>query len=242
VLLSLVVMLWPSLPAFGQDDACVKCHKDLAHVKDGHAGLKAGCKTCHVATDGSSVPHKTSGTIPNGLSAAQPQLCLGCHDKPKFAKTTAHSAPAKGCTGCHTAHVSKNEKLLTAEVPDLCYSCHEEKAFKGKFRHKPVAQGDCLDCHDAHSAEHPVMLITAIGVLCLECHASIADEPHLASGFSRRGHPLGNEKGAVIAVDPLRPGKPFYCGSCHHPHAAEFRKFTRLDPKSPDYCQRCHDK
>jgi len=109
-----------AVPAWAQEDDCLKCHKALANVKDGHAGLKAGCKSCHAETDGSTVPHKTTGKIANGLSASQPELCVGCHNKPKFSKVNSHSASAKGCTGCHTVHVSKEEKLLKSEVPDLC--------------------------------------------------------------------------------------------------------------------------
>jgi len=86
------------------------------------------------------------------------------------------------------------------------------------------------------------MLITGIEVICLECHSDIKDQPHLVAGFSRRGHPLGDEKGIAIAADPLRPGKQFYCGSCHHPHKADFRKLNRLDPDATTFCQRCHEK
>jgi predicted CXXCH cytochrome family protein len=242
VLLSLAMTVQMAVPASAQEDDCLKCHKALANVKDGHAGLKGGCKTCHAATDASTVPHKTTGNVASGLSASQPALCVSCHDKPKFTKANRHSAPAKGCTGCHTAHVSKEEKLLKSEVPALCYSCHEESLFKAKFRHRPVARGACLDCHDAHSTEHPVMLITAIEVICLECHSEVKEQPHLVAGFSNKGHPLGDEKTTTPAADPLRPGKQFYCGSCHQPHKADFPKLNRLDPSSTTFCQRCHEK
>lgn len=243
VLLSLALTLLPALAVHAQQDDCLKCHKTPAAAKDGHAALKGGCKACHAAIDAATVPHKTTGPFAAGLPANPPELCVGCHDKPKFTKANLHSAPAKGCTGCHTVHASKNEKLLKSEVPGICYSCHAEQQFKGKFRHKPVVQGVCLDCHDAHSAENRPMLIVPSQVVCLECHSDIKEQPHVAAGFSRKGHPLGDEKSAVAVEDPLRPGTRFYCGSCHHPHRAEFPKLNRFDVQSPaDFCQRCHQK
>ncbi len=244
VLLSLAATLSVALPAHAQEDDCLKCHKALANVKDGHAALKAGCRACHVATDGSSVPHQTTGKVAGGLSAPQPELCVACHNKPKFNKQNLHSAPAKGCTGCHGAHASTNEKLLASEVPDLCYSCHDEKLFKGKVRHKPVAQGGCLDCHDAHSTEQRAMLNNPPVDVCLECHSEdLKGKPHLVAGFSGKGHPLGDEKSATLVEDPLRRGMQFYCGSCHDPHRSDHPRLNRFDPNSPHgFCQRCHDK
>ena len=98
VLLSLALTLLPALAAHAQQDDCLKCHKATAAVKDGHAALKGGCKACHSTTDAATVPHKTTGAIAAGLSASPPELCVGCHNKPKFTKANLHSAPAKGCT------------------------------------------------------------------------------------------------------------------------------------------------
>ena len=128
-------------------------------------------------------------------------------------------------------------------MPELCYSCHDEQLFKAKFRHKPVVQGVCLDCHDVHSAQHRAMLVVAPELVCLECHSSVKDQPHVAAGFSRRGHPLGDEASATPAADPLQPGKRFYCGSCHQPHRADFPKLNRFDVNlTTGFCLRCHEK
>ena len=86
------------------------------------------------------------------------------------------------------------------------------------------------------------MLIAGIEVICLECHSEVKEQPHLVAGFSNKGHPLGDEKTTTPAADPLRPGKQFYCGSCHQPHKADFPKLNRLDPGSATFCQRCHEK
>ena len=142
-LVALVTTLLPSLPARAQSDDCVACHKTLAAEKDGHAKLKGGCKACHVSTDGSAADHGKGAARNNGLSAAQPALCLGCHDKPKFVKANRHTEAAKGCSACHTTHASKNPMLMKAEVPDICYPCHAKTQFQGKFRHSPAARGEC---------------------------------------------------------------------------------------------------
>lgn len=236
----LALALW--LPAYAQSD-CIGCHKTFVSESDGHAGLANGCKSCHAATDGSSVPHTPAGRPANGLSAEQPQLCLNCHDKPKYANATAHSGPAKGCVGCHTVHASQHGKFLQAKVPALCYSCHDEKGFKGKVGHKPVKKGACLDCHDAHSAQNWNMLTVAPQDACDECHAEIKKQPHAVAGFSGRGHPLGDSKSAKPAQDPLRPLTRFYCGSCHDAHRSPFANLMRFDVESPTgFCLRCHDK
>lgn len=232
--------LW--LPAHAQGD-CVGCHKTLAGEGDGHAGLANGCKACHAGTDGSRVPHPPSGPLANGLAAPQPGLCQGCHDRPQYRKTNAHAVAAKGCTGCHTVHVSEHGRLLRAEVPALCHSCHEERQFKGKVTHKPVKKGACLDCHDAHSAQNWNMLLTEPQNACDECHEEIKEQPHAVAGFSGRGHPLGEAKNGDPARDPLRPTTRFYCGSCHDAHRSTYPTLMRFDVESPTgFCMRCHDK
>ncbi|MBI5635034.1 MAG: hypothetical protein HZA15_16315 [Nitrospirae bacterium] len=274
-------------------EACLTCHESLANEKVVHAALKMGCQTCHTAIDAREVPHKKSGKAPRGLSADQPGLCYGCHDKTRFMKPHVHAAVGMGCTGCHNPHssknpklllsevpdlcytchdkkkfsgksvhapvgigmcgschdphASKNAKLLTAEQPDLCFTCHEQKGFGGKNIHAPVAGGMCLGCHRPHAAEFPVLLHKEPMDVCLECHADVRKKPHAVSGFSPLGgHPLGEPKRMKQSRerkyldDPSRPGRRFYCGSCHFPHGSDNPRLLR----GTDFglCQICHKK
>lgn len=176
---------------------------------------------------------------------AQDGACLGCHAS-LTQKPVVHAAVRVGCTICHadidasaTPHRSKGRfaKGLAAETQALCVKCHETKLFEGKVVHGPVATGMCLGCHNAHSSDHQGLLNKAPAALCLDCHPEIRKGPHVIAGFSRSGHPLGNEKKEV--GDPLRPGKKFYCASCHEPHRSDRPRLSRFD-KGMVSCQKCH--
>jgi predicted CXXCH cytochrome family protein len=42
-------------------------------------------------------------------------------------------------------------------------------------------------------------------------------------------------------MDPARPGRAFYCGSCHEPHSTESPKLFRFNAKSSmGLCNNCH--
>ena len=229
------------LRARAQEVNCLQCHQALSKEKVVHAALQAGCATCHAAIDATAIPHKVKGEISKGLWAEPPELCLGCHDKANFSKKTVHPALGMGCTVCHNPHSSKNARLLVLEPPGLCYKCHDGKAFEGKITHPPVAAGMCTTCHNPHASDHARLLNQEPVVLCLLCHADVKEKPHVVAGFSRSGHPLGDEKNGKIVADPLRAGRAFYCGSCHDPHKSEFVRLNRFDPESPTgFCQKCH--
>lgn len=187
-----------ALPAQAQnkgndkDKACLDCHAPLAQKKVVHAAVHMGCASCHAELDASSVPHRSRGKSPHGLSAEGPALCTTCHDK---------------------------------------------QLFEGKVVHGPVAAGMCLGCHAAHASEHLGLLTKAPATLCLDCHPEVQKGPHVIAGFTRSGHPLGNDPKQV--QDPLRPGKVFYCAGCHEPHRSELPKLNRLD-KGMASCQNCH--
>jgi predicted CXXCH cytochrome family protein len=39
----------------------------------------------------------------------------------------------------------------------------------------------------------------------------------------------------------MRPGKPFYCGSCHNPHSTDSPLLFRFNAKSQtELCINCH--
>lgn len=226
-----------------QDAPCLKCHDDLYEEPVVHGAATKGCTACHSQIDASKRPHKVNGSTPFGLAAAEPVLCMNCHDGQKFKKKTVHGAPEKGCFVCHEPHSSKQNNLLKAAVPQLCVSCHKERTYYGKGLHSAVSGGRCLKCHGPHGSDQSVLLVKPPAETCLECHDDIKEAPHMLAGFSRKGHPIGDEKRPQPAADPLRPGKPFYCASCHEPHKSDFPKLLRMDPKQGmNACLKCHPK
>ncbi len=340
ILLPVVLVTMFLVPGFtmsaqAQSMDCLACHEKLGKEKVVHAALGMGCESCHSGIEARAVPHTKTNKIAKGLSAEQPELCYGCHDKSKFRKKTVHAAVGMGCTGCHNPHSSPNAKLLVAPLPGLCFGCHDKKMFSGKKDiHAPVAGGMCASCHSPHSSDIPKLLLAEtpdvcytchdkskfsgktvhapIGIgmcaschaphqsdndnllistppdlcytchekagftkknvhapvaagLCLECHGPHASEemalmkkdpfsvclgchpnirkaPHAVSGFQSAGHPLGMvKKGQKPQDDPARPGKRFYCGSCHNPHSSDSIKLFRYEAAgSMDLCVQCH--
>ncbi len=243
--------------ASDQEIDCLKCHAKLKRGKVVHPALDMGCPTCHTGIDAKTVPHKKTNNAARGLSGEQPDLCYGCHDKAMFSKKNMHPAVGMGCTGCHNPHSSKNAKLLVAEAPDLCFSCHDKAMFSKKNMHAPVEGGMCLSCHTPHSSDHMALLLKAPLDVCLECHPDIPKMRHAISTFSATSHPVGTLKIVLkkgnkeqaekevkeerILMDPSRPDKVFYCGSCHNPHSTSVPHLLRFDATSTmGLCSHCH--
>jgi len=209
-------------PAFSQELDCLKCHAKLANEKVKHAALDMGCPTCHTSIiantgkDAKKKPHKNSGTVPKGLSADQPDLCYGCHDKATFSKKTVHAAVSMGCTGCHNPHSSKNAKLLKSEPPELCYGCHEKGLFNQKTIHAALGMG-CLTCHTPHSGDKAKLLLNDPPDLCYGCHDK-----------------------TPFAKKVVHPALDMGCPSCHNPHSSKNAKL--LKSEQPVLCYECHDK
>ncbi len=261
LLIALVILLatQPVLTAAAsaQEIDCLKCHAKLKSGRVVHPALDMGCPTCHTGIDAKTVPHKKTNKTPRGLSGEQPDLCYGCHDKAMFSKKNMHAAVDMGCTGCHNPHSSKNAKLLVAEVPDLCFSCHDKSEFTKKIAHAPVAGGMCLSCHTPHSSDQMALLLKAPLEVCLECHPDVPKKPHAIRVFSGGPHPVGMPKIALkkenkekaekevkeerMPMDPSRPGKVFYCGSCHNPHSTSVPHLFRFNATSTmGLCSHCH--
>ncbi|MGE5238657.1 MAG: cytochrome c3 family protein [Chloroflexota bacterium] len=245
ILLATFLVLDPVAPgpAFSEEVDCLSCHEDLKKEKVVHPAVDMGCATCHSAIDATDIPHKKTNNIAKGLSAEQPDLCYNCHDKAKFTKATVHAAVGMGCTGCHNPHSSKNARLLVAALPDLCYNCHDKAEFTKKNVHMPVASGECLTCHTPHSSDFPFLLNNQPLKVCLECHEDVKNRPHAIVGFTTtKGHPIGEPiKEGKVPDDPARPGKKFYCGSCHNPHSSDSpRLFRYKGETSFDLCMHCH--
>jgi predicted CXXCH cytochrome family protein len=181
-------------------------------------------------------------------AGAQDNPCLACHAA-LAGKKEVHAAVRMGCQTCHSEidtsavpHKStgKIAKGLSAEAPALCANCHDKKLFEGKVTHGPVAAGMCVGCHDPHASDYIGLLKKAPAALCLDCHPEVKQGPHVIAGFSRSGHPLGEPFKGKEAEDPLRPGKKFYCASCHEPHRSELPKLSRFG-KGMASCGKCHN-
>ena len=255
----LAVVSFVASGADAQDVDCGTCHPDLAKKKVVHAAVSMGCPTCHTSLNAAEVPHKATGNVPKGLSSAVPDLCYGCHDKTKFQNKTVHPPVAGGmCTSCHNPHSSDNAKLLIAEVPGLCTTCHDKAMFSKKNVHSPVAGGMCLSCHGPHASDEMALLMKRPAAVCVECHPDVLKRRHVIREFQ---HPVGSvakqdekqqEKGTAKKpdpkskgplMDPARPEKEFYCGSCHDPHSSDFKRLMRYKASTPfDLCINCHKK
>ncbi|MBI5102231.1 MAG: hypothetical protein HZB33_10400 [Nitrospirae bacterium] len=201
--------------AFAEEIDCLMCHEQLAKEKVVHAAVQMGCPGCHSAVDASDVPHKMKNKISKGLSSDQPEICMGCHDKAKFAKKNVHAAVSMGCTGCHNPHSSKNAKLLLSEQPDLCYKCHDKAKFQNTTVHAAVSMG-CTGCHDPHSSDAPKLLLSDVPDLCYKCHDK--------SVFEKKN-----------AHAPVAGGM---CLTCHNPHATE--EVALLNKRPAMLCLECH--
>jgi predicted CXXCH cytochrome family protein len=206
-----------------------------------HKALDMGCESCHSGINASTVPHKKTNAITRGLSSDQPELCYGCHDQGMFTRKNVHPAVSMGCTGCHNPHSSKNAKLLRSKSPTLCFACHDKTGFSRKVVHSPVASGECMTCHSPHSTDEIALLLNKPAAVCLQCHPDAVHGQHVPS----RQLPVSEQaEGKTLSPelqDPLRPDKPFYCGSCHNPHSTENRSLFRFDAKSSrELCIHCH--
>lgn len=220
---------------------CLTCHKKLIKGKFVHQALQMGCPACHSAINARAVPHKKTNSLAQGLSSEQPDLCYGCHDQGMFTKNNVHPAVSMGCTGCHDPHSSKNAKLLKTKLPALCFTCHDKTGFTGKFVHPPVAGGGCMTCHSPHATDEMALLLKKPVALCLECHPDATHGQHSPSRQPPVSEQVRGNTGGPILQDPARPGKPFYCGSCHTPHSADNSSLFRFNAKSSrELCIHCH--
>ena len=224
-----------------EKEKCLSCHKKLTKGKVVHQALQMGCPACHSAINAGTVPHKKTNSLARGLLSEQPDLCYGCHDQGKFTKNNVHTAVSMGCTGCHDPHSSKNAKLLKTKPPALCFICHDKTGFVGKVVHPPVAAGKCMACHSPHSTDEIALLLKKPAALCLECHPDATHGQHAPSRQPPVSEQAKGNTGGPILQDPARPGKPFYCGSCHTPHSADDSSLLRFNAKSSkELCLHCH--
>jgi len=268
LLLAAAMFILPLMPvsaeaAQAKETDCLDCHEQLSKGKVVHPAVQMGCKSCHSSLDTRDIPHKNTGKYTKGLSAGEPELCYGCHDKKIFQGKVVHGALGAGCTGCHNPHSSANLKLLVAELPELCFKCHDQSKFTGKEVHAPVKIGLCLSCHSPHSSGNEHLLSAVVPDLCATCHDMAPFKKKnvhapVAAGMclSCHGVHVANEKRLL-----LKRGVQV-CLECHGdvrktPHVVsgfsargghpigdlKKQKKTVKDPLRPDrefYCVSCH--
>ena len=139
--------------------ACFACHGDikgkfmLQHHHPVREGLMA-CTHCHDM-------HGNDVTSAGGvLLLGKSEACFSCHKEVKGPFVFEHDALRDGCTACHDAHGSINDKLLTAGPSTTCLKCHWETRFNtgsaelGGHNHSHHAIGNGQDCIDCHVAVH----------------------------------------------------------------------------------------
>jgi len=221
------------------DGSCLTagCHADKAQGRVVHPPSADGdCDLCHEAGEEGHTFTLTESSVQ--------ELCVSCHDDPTAERGTPHEAVELfGCDGCHDPHASDNPKLLVEQNVELCTGCHTDQgdALELPHVHGVIGRLGCSICHDPHASPQPKLLLARGNDLCLACHGPSAagggDEielfgglrqvtgdfldslPHIPLDAAGRGHPVVKHPVAGEA-NPADPEQPFWCGSCHRPHAA----------------------
>jgi predicted CXXCH cytochrome family protein len=164
--------------------------------------------------------------------------CYQCHKKMLSEYQFSHGPSS--VWSCLTCHDKKSKKPKLAVIkPDekSCSACHDTSWDNKKYQHAPTAAGSCTTCHNPHASDTQYFLRREPGDLCASCHEEILSRPHVISGFSGKGHPLGNRP------DPSHPGRDLTCASCHNPHASMSPVFLDALDESKStkkFCASCH--
>lgn len=145
-------------------EACYECHleKRAEFSLPYHHPIKEGrmnCLACHDV-------HGADTLKPKGLFVGRDNDgCATCHREQARPRVFEHEAMREGCTVCHNAHGSINDKLLTERDNNLCLKCHAQVVAPaapagsvqiGAFPHAGIPpqllrQGNCYSagCHTA---------------------------------------------------------------------------------------------
>ena len=144
-------------PAHRTGDAvCYQCHAEIRGQFNlpSHHPVPEGrmtCTACHSPHKGSA--HRGGGTA----LKSQDATCLQCHPSQRGPFVFEHEAMHEGCTSCHGAHGTVNDKMLTARNANLCLKCHFQRVqggallIGGSDHTLRVQQGTCwtAGCHEA---------------------------------------------------------------------------------------------
>lgn len=175
-----------------------------------------------LATSPFATSERATNLDPHAPSALDVD-CLRCHPKIQDAvkRAVPHKPAADGeCTGCHSPHATRFEKLLNARERPLCATCHKDQVtefMKGSV-HTPIKQGQCTSCHEVHGSANASLLVRDGNELCLGCHKEHAERMKSAS-----------------VHDPFAKGA---CLDCHKPHNSPFP--NQLAAPEGRLCQLCH--
>lgn len=228
---------------------CSVCHEDLFEGKPlVHSPVAEDCTLCHELSAG-------DGGTTVELAAAEPGLCLMCHDELEAAVSleleAPHMALEGSCLDCHEAHASAEASLKAASTAELCANCHDLDDLDGAHDGQLTPATDCASCHAPHGSDNPGMLTAqrqhapfADGS-CSGCHrkpfgerlrlrargerlctACHGEFPELAESGSRH---------AALQGLQGRAG----CLSCHDPHMSP--NAAMLLAAGPGLCEPCHD-
>ena len=137
------------------ENLCLSCHTDIsAQVQKPvqHMAVDMGCAACHALHK--SEPAETSeGRF--HLTAAQPDLCLACHDVSEESVQKAHLGQpfaTSRCSECHNPHGSERAKLIN------------------NFAHPPFEEKQCEICHAEPKEGKVVVNEGGTRALCYMCH------------------------------------------------------------------------
>jgi predicted CXXCH cytochrome family protein len=138
------------------ENVCYNCHADVRGQFNlpSHHPVPEGkmtCTECHPPHKG--IAHKGGSTA----LMAKEENCLQCHPAQRGPYVFEHEASREGCSTCHTAHGSVNDKMLTQRDSTLCLKCHFQQASGGQIiiggsvHTTRVQQGTCwtAGCHEA---------------------------------------------------------------------------------------------
>jgi predicted CXXCH cytochrome family protein len=228
---------------------CLGCHSWVGDVPQieglPRQPIHTECDRCHL-------PH--GGVDATFLCPDVLSRCWDCHDavaESLAAPVSMHTATqeGRGCRTCHAVHDLESEHLLVAAQPDLCYGCHDREVrlpsgrtipnlaaqiSAARYRHDPVAQGDCDACHLPHGSpyeqllrsDYPTTLYAryteSTYALCFACH-----DEHLVSErrtTTATGFRDGDRNLHTVHVEDY-PGR--VCSICHETHAAELPHLMR---------------
>lgn len=199
------------------NDLCLFCHQ-LERGSVAHQPMTGGqCVDCHDPHGGSTATFLKTTSTQN--------LCSRCHETSLHEGGYQHLPVAHGgCSACHAAHYSEQERLLVKEPKVLCLDCHVRlgrQLDRSRLIHAPAAE-DCRPCHDPHASDERMLLTMPARELCLFCHEDVRSTVEHAT----------TPHGAVVE------GRQ--CLNCHDPHASNYPRLLRNNPRS--LCMECHDR
>lgn len=189
------------------------------------------------------------GEVPEGLSSAGADTCLGCHNSERMLIIfrTAHGqradpdAPMASlqCETCHGAGGAHSDRRVAGAVHPLvvgfgrtsdtpvaeqnavCTGCHDPDV--GLAWHGSVHDRNetaCVACHEVHGQRDPVTVQTTQADVCFACHRA-----QRAASLKPSAHPI--RFGAMTCTD------------CHDPHGSVAGGLL-VKSTTNELCVSCH--